>query len=245
MKYHEKTLAYYQRLNHAGELASDSDCHVGVGIVGSPLCGDVMKLQLLFDEQDKIIDAKYKVFGCVSAIASMELVAEKIKGMSIEEAQKLTNEEVCDLLELTEIKRHCSVLAKESIDAAIKNYIQKKNNGGKNMFEIHVSDIAIKKLFELVMAHGNDCVGIAIDVSPGGCSGVEYSLAYQMKSDLEKNKLKFSVHNVNFFFDQQFEMLIDGIVINTVENSFGLGFVITNPKQISSCKNCSCRCDEK
>ena len=103
MKYSEKTLEYYENIKNMGSLDEDLP-NVGTGIVGSPLCGDVMKLQLSFDEHDKITDAKFKVFGCVSAIASMEKVTTLLKGMSIDEALKIKNADVANSLELSEIR---------------------------------------------------------------------------------------------------------------------------------------------
>lgn len=128
MKYSEQTLKYYDSINNVGEF-DEKLPNVGTGTVGSPLCGDVMRLQLLFDEDDLIVDAKYKVFGCVSAIASMELATTLLKGKTIEQALEIKNSDVANSLELSNIKRHCSVLAKEAIEAAVKDYLAKKGEG--------------------------------------------------------------------------------------------------------------------
>ncbi len=233
MNYSDKTLKYYEALQNVGDLNSSLD-NVGTGIVGSPLCGDVMKLQLFFDENENIIEAKYKVFGCVSAIASMELATRLLKGKSIEEALKIKNEDVADTLELTDIKRHCSVLAKEAIEAAVNDYLQKK---GKTSKMIKITDTALEKLKTLIK--DQDAIGILINVTSGGCSGLEYSMSYQKEPDPSKSQV--IVDDINFFFDPNVELLINGTSIDLVENSFGHGFIVTNPNH-RPCAGCSCGC---
>ena len=233
MKYSEKTLEYYENIKNMGSLDEDLP-NVGTGIVGSPLCGDVMKLQLSFDEQDKITDVKFKVFGCVSAIASMEKVTTLLKGMSIDEALQIKNADVANSLELSEIKKHCSVLAKEAIEAAVKNYQAKKN---KETDMITVSEKAISKIKELLAE--NKSVGITISVISGGCSGIDYTLAYETEEDV--NKAKVVVGGVNFYYDPALELLIKGTTIDIVENSFGHGFVVTNKNHVGCC-NCNGSC---
>ncbi len=233
MKYSDKTLEYYDNMKNMGGFDEELS-NVGTGIVGSPLCGDVMKLQLFFDNNDVIVDAKYKVFGCVSAIASMELATNLLKGMDIDTALQIKNSDIADSLELSDIKKHCSVLAKEAIEAAIKNYLAKKNNESDM---ITISESAIAKLKDLILEHGG--VGIAVSVVSGGCSGMDYSLAYE----LEENpmKAKTEVDGIKFFYDPEMKLLIKGLFINLVQNSFGHGFVVTNKNHVS-CQNCSCGC---
>lgn len=234
MQYSEKTLQYYNNLQNIGDFLDDDLDNVGTGIVGSPLCGDVMKLQIVFDNNGKIIDATYKVFGCVSAIASMEFVTRMLKGISIEEALKINNNEVADSLELSNIKRHCSVLAKEVIETAINNYMSKKN---KEHNMITVTEAALIKLKELVKEQG--CLGIGISVTEGGCSGFEYSLSYE--TEISEHSANYQIDGLNFYYDKNIELLINGTVIDIIENSFGHGFVITN-KTHRGCKNCTCGC---
>ena len=231
MEYSKKTLEYYEKMKNIGEFDENLP-NVGIGIVGSPLCGDVMKLQLYFNENDVIFDAKYKVFGCVSAIASMELVTTRLKGMSIEDALKIKNAEVADSLELTEIKRHCSVLAKEAIEAAVNNYLSKKNKENKM---IKITPKAIQRLKELLKEHGG--IGINISVLSGGCSGIDYALGYQ--KDADKTKSIVEISGLVFFYDPKIELLIDGVEIDLVENSFGQGFSVINKKH-TGCANCTC-----
>lgn len=233
MRYSDKTLKYYDNIKNIGDFDENLK-NVGTGIVGSPLCGDVMKLQLFFDDKDIIVDAKYKVFGCVSAIASMELATTLLKGMSIEKALQIKNSDVADSLELSDIKKHCSVLAKEAIEAAINNYLAKKNNEDDM---ITISEQALEKLKDLLLDHGG--IGISISVVLGGCSGVDYSMAYETEENSEKSKIEVS--GIKFFYDQDLELLMKGLTINLVENSFGHGFVLTN-KNYTGCQNCSCGC---
>ncbi len=237
MKYSDKTLAYYNNLQNIGSL-DDKDSNVGTGIVGSPLCGDVMKLQILFDKSGIITHAKYKVFGCVSAIASMELTCKLLKGKTIDEAMKIKNEEVASLLELSDIKKHCSVLAKESIVSAIDNYLSKKSGEIKKM--ITISDNALKKLKELISSNEQKCVGIGIVVLQGGCSGIDYSLAYETEEESLGKKYE-EIEDLKFFYKESDFVLIDGLVIDIINNSFGEGFSLTNKNQFS-CENCTCKC---
>lgn len=233
MKYSENTLKYYENLKNIGEF-DDKLPNVGTGIVGSPLCGDVMKVQLFFDNNNKIADAKYKVFGCVSAIASMELVSELLKGMSIEQALSIKNEDVANSLELSELKKHCSVLAKECIEAAVNDYKAKQTHDDK---PIIISDKALKKLNELIAER--KCLGINISVLSGGCSGIEYSLGY-VDTELT-DKCKIEVDKIKFYYDKDIELLIKGMQIDLMESSFGVGFTVIN-KTHSHCQNCTCNC---
>ena len=124
MAYSDKVLEHYERPHNVGSLDSGSN-RVGTGLVGAPECGDVMKLQIQVDDNDKIIDAKFKTFGCGSAIASSSLATEWIKDKSIDEAMTINNTEIVEELSLPPVKIHCSVLAEDAIKAAIKDYQQK------------------------------------------------------------------------------------------------------------------------
>ena len=126
MAYSEKVIEHYENPRNIGSLDSRSKS-VGTGLVGAPECGDVMKLQIEVDENNKIIDAKFKTFGCGSAIASSSLATEWIKGMSIDEASSIQNTHIVKELSLPPVKIHCSVLAEDAIKGAINDY--KKKNG--------------------------------------------------------------------------------------------------------------------
>ncbi|CAG8589504.1 10947_t:CDS:2 [Paraglomus brasilianum] len=124
--YHEKVIDHYERPRNVGSL-SRNDPNVGTGLVGAPACGDVMKLQIKVDnETGKIIDVKFKTFGCGSAIASSSYMTERVKGMSIDEASKIKNTEIAKELCLPPVKLHCSMLAEDAIKSAIKDYKSKR-----------------------------------------------------------------------------------------------------------------------
>jgi nitrogen fixation NifU-like protein len=103
----------------------ENDPHVGTGVVGSPACGDVMKFQIKVDDEDRIIDTKFKTFGCGSAIASASLATEWLKGRTIGQALKIKNLEIAKELSLPPMKIHCSVLAEEGIESAVKDWRKK------------------------------------------------------------------------------------------------------------------------
>ncbi len=124
MAYSDKVLEHYERPHNVGSLDSRSN-RVGTGLVGAPECGDVMKLQIQVDDNNKIIDAKFKTFGCGSAIAASSLATEWIKNKSIDEASMIQNTEIVEELSLPPVKIHCSVLAEDAIKAAIRDYQQK------------------------------------------------------------------------------------------------------------------------
>jgi len=125
MAYSDKVLEHYERPHNVGSLDT-RDNNVGTGLVGAPECGDVMKLQIQVDDNNKIIDAKFKTFGCGSAIAASSLATEWIKDKSIDEAMTINNTEIVEELSLPPVKIHCSVLAEDAIKAAIKDYRQKQ-----------------------------------------------------------------------------------------------------------------------
>ena len=121
MSYSTKVIEHYERPQNIGSMDSGSKS-VGTGLVGAPECGDVMKLQIQVDDDDKIIDAKFKTFGCGSAIASSSLATEWVKGKTIDEAAALKNSEIAQELALPPVKIHCSILAEDAIKAAVDDY---------------------------------------------------------------------------------------------------------------------------
>jgi len=125
MAYSDKVLDHYNNPRNVGSLDKGKD-NVGTGVVGAPECGDVMKLQIEVDG-DRIVDAKFKTFGCGSAIASSSLATEWVKGMSLDEAHALKNTTIVEELGLPPVKIHCSVLAEEAIKSAIEDYQSKKS----------------------------------------------------------------------------------------------------------------------
>jgi nitrogen fixation NifU-like protein len=121
MAYSNKVLDHYENPRNVGSLDKD-DPTVGTGMVGAPACGDVMKLQIKVDEDGIIRDARFKTYGCGSAIASSSLVTEWVKGMHIDDAAKLKNSQIAEELALPPVKIHCSILAEDAIKAAIHDY---------------------------------------------------------------------------------------------------------------------------
>jgi len=125
MAYSEKVIDHYENPRNVGSFSKD-DPGVGTGMVGAPACGDVMKLQIKVNEKTGIItDAKFKTYGCGSAIASSSLVTEWVKGRTINEARQIKNSEIADELALPPVKIHCSILAEDAIKAAIDDYCKK------------------------------------------------------------------------------------------------------------------------
>jgi nitrogen fixation protein NifU and related proteins len=125
MAYSDKVIEHYENPHNVGTLDKE-DPNVGTGLVGAPACGDVMRLQLKISDDGMIQDAKFKTFGCGSAIASSSLVTEWVKGKSIEDAVTITNKEIAKELSLPPVKIHCSVLAEDAIKAAIKDFQEKR-----------------------------------------------------------------------------------------------------------------------
>ena len=125
MAYSEKVIDHYENPRNVGKLDADSD-NVGTGMVGAPACGDVMRLQIQVNDDGVIEDAKFKTYGCGSAIASSSLLTEWVKGKKLEEAEAIKNTEIAQELALPPVKIHCSVLAEDAIKAAVKNIREKR-----------------------------------------------------------------------------------------------------------------------
>ncbi len=125
MAYSDKVVDHYEKPRNVGTL-DKNDTSVGTGLVGAPACGDVMKLQIKVSEEGIIEDAKFKTFGCGSAIASSSLITEWVKGKTVDEAGSIKNTQIAEELALPPVKIHCSVLAEDAIKAAISDYKAKK-----------------------------------------------------------------------------------------------------------------------
>ncbi|MBV9892052.1 MAG: Fe-S cluster assembly scaffold IscU [Rhizobacter sp.] len=126
MAYSEKVIEHYENPRNVGSFDKD-DPSVGTGLVGAPACGDVMKLQLKITDDGIIEDAKFKTFGCGSAIASSSLATEWVKGMTIEQAMEIKNTQIVEELNLPPVKIHCSVLAEDAIKSAIADFKKKRD----------------------------------------------------------------------------------------------------------------------
>ena len=127
MAYSDKVIDHYENPRNVGSMDKE-DAHVGTGMVGAPACGDVMRLQIKVNDNGVIEDAKFKTYGCGSAIASSSLLTEWVKGKSLEEAAAIKNTEIAQELELPPVKIHCSVLAEDAIKAAITDYKEKQGD---------------------------------------------------------------------------------------------------------------------
>ena len=125
MAYSEKVIDHYENPRNVGKFDAD-DPNIGTGMVGAPACGDVMRLQIKVNEQGIIEDAKFKTYGCGSAIASSSLATEWMKGKTLDEAETIKNTQLAEELALPPVKIHCSVLAEDAIKAAVRDYKQKK-----------------------------------------------------------------------------------------------------------------------
>ncbi|HMU86216.1 MAG: Fe-S cluster assembly scaffold IscU [Moraxellaceae bacterium] len=125
MAYSEKVIDHYENPRNVGNL-DKNDTHVGTGMVGAPACGDVMRLQIRVNDDGVIEDARFKTYGCGSAIASSSLVTEWLKGKTLDQAQTIKNSDIAEELALPPVKIHCSVLAEDAIKAAIEDYRQKQ-----------------------------------------------------------------------------------------------------------------------
>jgi len=128
MSYSNKLLDHYDNPRNVGAM-NKSDAQVGTGLVGAPACGDVMKLQIKVTPEGIIEDAKFKTFGCGSAIASSSLITEWVKGKTLDEASEIKNTEIAEHLALPPVKIHCSVLAEDAIKAAVEDYRMKHDEG--------------------------------------------------------------------------------------------------------------------
>ncbi|KAL9940576.1 hypothetical protein V8E36_000064 [Tilletia maclaganii] len=127
--YHEKVIDHYENPRNVGSF-NKADKDVGIGLVGAPACGDVMKLSIKVDENGIISDVRFKTFGCGSAIASSSYMTERVKGMTLEDAGKIKNTEIAKELCLPPVKLHCSMLAEDAIKSAIKDYKKKRDTTG-------------------------------------------------------------------------------------------------------------------
>ncbi|MBA4503500.1 Fe-S cluster assembly scaffold IscU [Marinobacterium marinum] len=125
MAYSEQVIDHYENPRNVGKMDAD-DANVGTGMVGAPACGDVMRLQIKVSDEGVIEDARFKTYGCGSAIASSSLVTEWVKGMTLDQASELKNSQIAEELALPPVKIHCSVLAEDAIKAAVDDYRKKQ-----------------------------------------------------------------------------------------------------------------------
>jgi nitrogen fixation NifU-like protein len=141
MAYSDKVLDHYENPRNVGSFAKD-DAGVGTGMVGAPACGDVMKLQIKVGPDGRIEDAKFKTYGCGSAIASSSLVTEWVKGKTLDQATSIKNTQIAEELALPPVKIHCSILAEDAIKAAVADYRKKHANLGADAAQAQAAPVA-------------------------------------------------------------------------------------------------------
>ena len=210
MAYSDKVIDHYENPRNVGSLPKD-DANVGTGLVGAPECGDVMKLQVKVNPETGVIDdAKFKTFGCGSAIASSSLATEWLKGKTVDQALAIKNTDIVDELSLPPVKIHCSVLAEDAIKAAIADYKKKQDEtkgepaaqhaqpqlavhanvqtgiGLSWTLRMHDRDhrTAAKKIKSLMAKQGISEGGLRVGVKGGGCSGLSYTFAWEREPRL-------------------------------------------------------------
>lgn len=203
MAYNNKVLDHYENPRNVGSLDKNS-MNVGTGMVGAPSCGDVMKLQIEI-EKGIIKDAKFKTFGCGSAIASSSLITEMIKGRDLDYALSIKNKDIANKLGLPPVKHHCSVLAEDAIKAAVSDYKMKQETNNnynenneyesndenskitsqisithKNNHGIEITEKALEKI-QNILLNEKDKITIRFITKDGGCSGQKYDIALDSK----------------------------------------------------------------
>ena len=256
-KYNDKILNYYNDDTYIGSL-DEKDTSIGTGLVGSPSCGDVMKLQVKIDKKaNKIVDAKILVFGCGSAKASSSYVAEKLIGLSIDEALKIKNTDIARELGLPQIKLHCSVLAENAIKRAIDDYKMKNgimvddadnntNNKHKravintdrqinnNDFTLDISPEALEFTKQNLAKVGKKVKGIRLEIAEGHC-GLMYKVKYVEEKENTDDDLDFVIDDLHIFIKQNEKDILNGTKIDFKEEGLKRGLIFTNPRETGRC----------
>jgi nitrogen fixation NifU-like protein len=241
MKYNEKIYKYYNDESHMGSF-EEVDNTIGVGLVGAPACGDVMQLQIKIKKEnniDVIKDAKIKVFGCGSAIASSAFAVEILINKTVEEAKKITNEDIAKALDLPTIKTHCSVLAAEAIEEAIEDYYKKNKSETRDEFFINISDEAENYIFKILEKQIKDSSNenaIKIILEQGKC-GLSYKIKHvkNFKDLSQADRLFKTPKNLCIFYDESIKNLINGTTMILREEEMKSGIVFVNPNEVGKC----------
>jgi nitrogen fixation NifU-like protein len=254
MAYNVKVLDHYENPRNVGSLDKNS-MNVGTGMVGAPSCGDVMKLQIEI-EGGVIKDAKFKTFGCGSAIASSSLITEMIKGKDLDYALSIKNKDIANELGLPPVKHHCSVLAEDAIKAAVLNYKTKQeaaNTNSKiatakiieehqNNHGIEITKEALEKI-QNILLNERDKTTIRFITKDGGCSGQKYDIA--LDSELHDHHINLgwkiqitedkNTHVKHILIDAESIDLLKNTVIDYEKNDLNEKFVFKNPNATSTC----------
>jgi nitrogen fixation NifU-like protein len=182
MAYSEKVVEHYENPRNVGSFDKGDDS-VGTGMVGAPACGDVMKLQIKVNADTGLIeDARFKTYGCGSAIASSSLVTEWVKGKSLDEALTIKNTQIAEELALPPVKIHCSILAEDAIKAAVQDYKAKHVTAtatslNQATMAVTLTEAAARHVSRYINRRGKG-VGVRLGVKTTGCSGLAYKLEY-------------------------------------------------------------------
>ena len=230
MAYSEKVVDHYENPRNVGSF-DKGDESVGTGMVGAPACGDVMKLQIKVNPQTGVIeDARFKTYGCGSAIASSSLVTEWVKGKTLDQAAALKNSQIAEELALPPVKIHCSILAEDAIKAAVDDYKKKHSHG--SAMPVTLSEAAARHVNRYLAKRGKG-VGVRLGVRTTGCSGLAYTLEYV--DDLAPEDVIFEGHGVKVLVDPKSLAYIDGTQLDYVREGLNEGFRFNNPNERDKC----------
>ena len=242
MEYGERIIDHYENPRHMGSLDKNS-LDVGTGIVGAPACGDVMKLQIKVNEQGIIEDAKFKVFGCGSAIASSSVVADWIIGKTLEEAKTIRNSDIATYLDLPRIKVHCSVLAENVIKAAIADYYSKQDQNKADIKYVPqpmltITPNAIRHIKNMLAQRQPKSLGIRVGIvrqeeCKSCASGLTYIITYV---DITNSKDEvINIEGIDFYIDSKIISIIFGTKIDYKDDNLQGEFIFTNPRERKRC----------
>jgi len=225
MAYSDKVLDHYENPRNVGSFAKDAE-DVGTGMVGAPACGDVMKLQIRVGADGRIEDAKFKTYGCGSAIASSSLVTEWVKGKTLDQAMGIKNTQIAEELALPPVKIHCSILAEDAIKAAVADYRKKGN------VSISLTETAARHVASFLSKRGKG-VALRLGVRTTGCSGLAYKLEYA--DDIRPEDHRFESHGITVVVDPKSLPYLDGTELDFAREGLNEGFKFNNPNVKDEC----------
>ena len=237
MAYSEKVIDHYENPRNVGSFDKGDDT-VGTGMVGAPACGDVMKLQIKVNPATGLIeDAKFKTYGCGSAIASSSLVTEWVKGKSLDEALTIKNTQIAEELALPPVKIHCSILAEDAIKAAVNDYKAKTARPARQRSALshggHPDRSGGAPRHRATSRKRGKGVGVRLGVKTTGCSGLAYKLEYA--DEVAPEDIVFEGHGVKVLVDPKSLPYIDGTELDFVREGLNEGFKFHNPREKDRC----------
>ncbi len=242
--YSSLLLDHYNNPRNVGELDKNNK-NVGTGTSGKASCGDVLRLQLLINN-NTIEDVKFKTFGCGSAIASSSFLTEMIKGKTLDEVKKIKNSDIAHALSLPKVKLHCSILAEEALESAISDYMSKNNlkHHTSNNIEkeqekmendtkkILITDNAKDKMKNMLKDQNGKC--IFISVQSGGCKGLMYNIEVSEQEKVQGDVV-LEEEGLKVLVPAGIMPLIGGSIIDYFDNGMRAGFKFDNPNQSGCC----------